>query len=763
MKLNVTTNLNSPDTLEEEYDINNIIKLSEWEGHDDSDIDSEHNIDDDINVNIKNKDRNKNKDKDTYKNGLLETPDNFFIIDNFIQYPDIRRSSWVRDDVVVSCEICSLEFSIFRRKHHCRCCGKIFCYECTKYSIIVPDLDQLTTPTLTPKKTGKERVCSFCYKKILDFQYLENMYIILSHLPLEIGELNKLSYVSRTWNRVSKYYRANYRKILHKKFCENFTKLEKNFIWVNRRILAGHNNWLVQVIRIIEEHYSHLNYDTNLQAEIQEILYSSKNTSCRTLRCFKRCHQQLGTEDAILCLSLPYKKLVSEPYLMDIICTGPIKELLCYLPILVDILKYRDDNNALSDYLFKISKCNYEFANHLFWEITVQMENKVYDALYERLRLRLTESLEDTSKEHLKNSFYFVENLTEMVSTEDKFPTLLQAYFNTLHDTGIYSISSPVNHCVMLTNVNQEGIRIRGSSSKPISIPFYTRYNEVDTTLTANYELLYKKDDVRKDLIIMNIIKLIDIILKRDEGLDLYIITYNIVPTSSKTGFIEIVRDAETILGINKRKKFSILNFILEHNPDKSVDQIRARFTKSCVAYCILSYLLGIGDRHMENIMVKTSGEIFHIDFGFILGADPKPLAPEIRITDEMVDAMGGYESKHYAQFKELCARSFLCLRRHVGIFRCMFSSFTMANPPIDKKLTKEYIDKFITNKFLVGENVSNAKLYLINKVSTRSRGYSESLIDFCHQAQDSTSVINSSLTNSAMNLGSSIIGMFWK
>ena len=65
----------------------------------------------------------------------------------------------------------------------------------------------------------------------------------------------------------------------------------------------------------------------------------------------------------------------------------------------------------------------------------------------------------------------------------------------------------------------------------------------------------------------------------------------------------------------------------------------------------------GIGDRHLDNIMITHEGCIFHIDFGYILGVDPKPLYPDIRLTPEMIDALGGKNSIYYSKFKEYCGR----------------------------------------------------------------------------------------------------------
>jgi phosphatidylinositol 3-kinase len=105
-------------------------------------------------------------------------------------------------------------------------------------------------------------------------------------------------------------------------------------------------------------------------------------------------------------------------------------------------------------------------------------------------------------------------------------------------------------------------------------------------------------------------------------------------------------------------------------------------YVKSCAGYAAITYLLGIGDRHLDNIMLATDGRLFHLDFGFIFGRDPKPLPPAMRITREMIDGMGGPASSNYSRFKSLTCQAYNILRRSAGLITVLLTLMRDAGIP---------------------------------------------------------------------------------
>ena len=68
-------------------------------------------------------------------------------------------------------------------------------------------------------------------------------------------------------------------------------------------------------------------------------------------------------------------------------------------------------------------------------------------------------------------------------------------------------------------------------------------------------------------------------------------------------------------------------------------------YIKSVAASSMIGYVLGIGDRHVQNILIdKLTGEVIHIDFGiaFEMGKNlPTPETVPFRLTRDIVDGMG--------------------------------------------------------------------------------------------------------------------------
>ena len=108
-----------------------------------------------------------------------------------------------------------------------------------------------------------------------------------------------------------------------------------------------------------------------------------------------------------------------------------------------------------------------------------------------------------------------------------------------------------------------------------------------------------------------------------EKGMDLRTSAYEIVATSSNTGFVEEVPDSRTISSLQMNSK-----------PKKILEKAQASFSRSalyrwgleessvqfdtffgnlilsCTAYTIITYVLGIGDRHNDNIMVSSEGKV---------------------------------------------------------------------------------------------------------------------------------------------------------
>lgn len=82
-----------------------------------------------------------------------------------LQFQKKMKLTWIPDEVVSSCQeaSCLSFFTAINRKHHCRCCGRVFCLKCCQQKVELPHLGYL----------NPVRVCDSCFGINVDVQSVQ--------------------------------------------------------------------------------------------------------------------------------------------------------------------------------------------------------------------------------------------------------------------------------------------------------------------------------------------------------------------------------------------------------------------------------------------------------------------------------------------------------------------------------------------------------------------------------------------------------------
>ncbi len=650
-----------------------------------------------------------------------------------------KLNYWIKDETVTQCSRCKKSFTLTRRKHHCRNCGKIFCFKCSNYFIKIPKTIEIPSQNKYFAynyffEDGTNRVCINCYNNIDEITKLNKIIKFFNLIPLDVNDYININLVCHTWNKIAKIYLNEFKGLYHKFPNYKFNTNQKKILYLNRYNFISHSKWLVQLFISFNWKQSSEESRNNI---LQLLDAENKNTLCKSLNCCENCTKNLKIEDIFVILSrhIVNKQLIKK--LISMLKTSIIKDNIfdefgCYLGSIVNLLhfykNYTEISNIIQNFLLCLSSKNINISNKLFWLLTQSIENPESGLYFKRFRAKLVNTLDKYNYKLFQNGYDFTQNLIKVVNNDPQNAVINLKKFLKDYTINRDDFTLPINVLKQFSFIDYTKIRDVDSKTKPIILPCIYESNKI-------YNIMLKNEDIRKEAIIMNIIKLINYFLINEENLDLNIITYNILPISSQYGYIEFVPNSKTLYHIKEDLNFSIQNWIIENNSDFDIGQIRENICRSCAAYCIITYVLGIGDRHLDNIMITNKGIIFHIDFGYILGKDPKIMSPEIRLTPEIIDAMGGIHSKYYLKFKDYANRAFKCIRRHSRTFYLLLLGLTTIYPK-PPQITEEYIYNYIFNRFMPDGSDSFALKQIEEKIDYHSarNSYAETIIDYFHK-----------------------------
>jgi len=140
---------------------------------------------------------------------------------------------------------------------------------------------------------------------------------------------------------------------------------------------------------------------------------------------------------------------------------------------------------------------------------------------------------------------------------------------------------------------------------------------------------------------------------------------------SNDCGLIEPILNTVSLHQIKKHSKMSLLDYFKNEFGDTTTEGFlcaQRKFVESCAAYCVVSYLVQVKDRHNGNILLDSEGHLIHIDYGFILSCSPKNLGFEsspFKLTPELVEVMGGQDGDMFKYFKILILQGLVAARKH--------------------------------------------------------------------------------------------------
>jgi len=171
--------------------------------------------------------------------------------------------------------------------------------------------------------------------------------------------------------------------------------------------------------------------------------------------------------------------------------------------------------------------------------------------------------------------------------------------------------------------------------------------------------MIFKKGgDLRKDMFSTVLFRLFNLFWQnspfREEERP-FIYTYKIMPLSSDLGIVEFVPNCEPTTNFDWKQ----LN--------NMSDTDRRQFILSAAGAYVTSWVLGIRDRHQDNMLIKDGTIFFNIDFEHIFNQKTKfNDAPRFAIHSKMkryLEQQGEWE-----KFKNICAEAFLVLQNHSSI-----------------------------------------------------------------------------------------------
>ena len=337
-----------------------------------------------------------------------------------------------------------------------------------------------------------------------------------------------------------------------------------------------------------------------------------------TLRCILE-HKQVPWNVALQLLDARFPHASVRLYAVHSLRGVTDEQLLDFLLQLVQTLKFESnhDNPVARFLLSRALRCPV-VGHRLFWTLRSELHNPM---LLERFGLLLEEYLKGLRPA----DFALVGRESRMLETvvalahrikeseakkteeaAERQTALLRSELGKIAaeggDGGLpSSFTLPLDPCFESSGLNVERCKVMGSAQRPLWLEF----KNADPFGAPMSVILKTGDDLRQDILTLQILKVMDGLWKK-QGLNLLLVPYRCVATGEEEGMVEVV-SGQTMLEVMREGSGTrnrgfltsttyFTNWLKKQNRnDADFKAAQDRFLRSNAGYCVVVWVLGIG------------------------------------------------------------------------------------------------------------------------------------------------------------------------
>ena len=208
-------------------------------------------------------------------------------------------------------------------------------------------------------------------------------------------------------------------------------------------------------------------------------------------------------------------------------------------------------------------------------------------------------------------------------------------------------------------------------SSQEARLKYQSQYGYLSSYKVCKV-LIKSGEDLRQEQFASQLINEFAQIFKIEE-VDCYLYPYEIISTGNNAGIIEVCPNSISLDELKHKTSFdpnNSLKTFYENYFEKGSKRYKKalrNLVRSLAGYSLVCYFLQIKDRHNGNILINNEGFLIQIDFGFFLSNAPGgefEKAP-FKLTDEVIDVIGGINSNYFQVFRKLMWKGMLAIAKH--------------------------------------------------------------------------------------------------